>query len=805
MVLVLAGVLVVALVGFLALGRWKNRLLLHEIPKRLGIDVKQEANGFTHAEFHAGHSTFKITASKVEQLKNNIFHLHSAHIELFSPDGKSVDRIEGEEFQYDQKAGIASASGPVEITIMRPDVAPAVAPHASAEKAAEKAPKPLANLAHSAESGQIHVKTNGLIFNQKTGMASTDKRLEFSTVQGQGSADGARFDSGKGLLVLDRSVELNVRQGSANVVMRAQHAELERSASTASLRGVIASYKDGTASAGQAQILFRQDGSAARLDAQDGILLSSTAGTHVKAPTGSLDFNEKNQPARARLQGGVEMDSARPGEQMRGKALNADLTFSGQGELRSAHFEHAVQFHSEQQKLTKNGSSHAVRDWRSPVLDAEFRHSYANKVGLASMRGTGGVVVTGETRQGNGPAMPSKMAANIVTGYFGDSQQLTHLLGEGNATLEQSRKSGVHLTTTGDRLEAWFVADAGQRAESKKASPETAPGEPSSQVESATVDGHVVVTQQGAGKSAREQSFRATAAHARYEGSGEMVHLTGSPRVEDPGFQLAADRIDVSQAGDDAFAQGNVKATWLSTDKAGTPLKNAITLGGREPAHVVAGEAQFHMSTGEATFRGQVRMWQQANSIVAPVMVLNRSRQTLTAKGNGASEPVIMNLSGAARPGGTGKRNGAQPIRLQASELKYSEAERKAVLNSGSSGGVMAETGTSKIWSDRAEIILLPPGNHAGENGSAAQVDKITAHGHIIVTSGGRRGTGEQLVYSGETGQYVLTGTAADPPQLADAAHGTVTGNSLSFNSRDDSVSIEGGGRATTTVTTVPR
>ena len=49
-----------------------------------------------------------------------------------------------------------------------------------------------------------------------------------------------------------------------------------------------------------------------------------------------------------------------------------------------------------------------------------------------------------------------------------------------------------------------------------------------------------------------------------------------------------------------------------------------------------------------------------------------------------------------------------------------------------------------------------------------------------------------------KTGEYVLTGTAAAPPRMTDPARGNVTGEALIFHSRDDSVSIEGGGRETT-------
>ena len=41
----------------------------------------------------------------------------------------------------------------------------------------------------------------------------------------------------------------------------------------------------------------------------------------------------------------------------------------------------------------------------------------------------------------------------------------------------------------------------------------------------------------------------------------------------------------------------------------------------------------------------------------------------------------------------------------------------------------------------------------------------------------------------------MLTGTAAVPPRMTDPARGKVTGEALIFNSRDDSVSVEGGGR----------
>jgi len=61
----------------------------------------------------------EMHASKAVELKTNTFCCTDVRIDLYSEDGSSVDRIEGAEFEYDQKAGMGKAAGAVEITLMR--------------------------------------------------------------------------------------------------------------------------------------------------------------------------------------------------------------------------------------------------------------------------------------------------------------------------------------------------------------------------------------------------------------------------------------------------------------------------------------------------------------------------------------------------------------------------------------------------------------------------------------------------------------------------------------------------------------
>jgi len=812
-----AGVLmIVALVAFLARGRLKNPLNLKDLPKTLGLNIQADATGYTFDHAMGGHSRYRIHASKVAQYKDNHAILHDVEIELYGEDGSRVDRITGAEFDYDQKAGKATAAGPVEITLMRPGVAPAIAPKAAPNKMLKGKATPIAAAAQTAERGEIHVKTSGLIFDTKSGVANTAEHVEFSMVQGSGSSTGASYDS-KGFLVLDKSVELNTERGGEKVLIRAQHAEFARDTHTCDLHAATADYRGGEATAGDAKILFRDDGSAVRLDAQNGFNMVTATGGHIAAPSGTLDFDEQNQPRRGHLTGGVVMDSTRAekdgaGERrMHGTSPTADIEFTGKGQLHHAHLQRGVELQSELLSDSAAGPTRVRRTWESPIADIDFRDNGQGQPEPSVIHGLQGVVVTGESQRGKSAPVPSRLAADEVTGNFAPNSVLELMIGNGHASIDETSANGTRQSSTGDHLQVHF-APAGK----KDTSSTTNNG--SGQIQSAVIDGNVLLTQTPASKRGTQAAaapIHAWAGLAEYEGAGEWLHLLESPRVEDGGLQMTADKIDLSHETGDAFAHGNVKATWVSTapDKSNPAKPGAATpaaLGGQGPSHVISSEAQLHQATGEATFRGYARLWQQANSVDAPVIILNREKQTLAAQSSDPAEPVKAVLLSTGSPDRAANPAPHTPskqsvITVTGGNLKYSEAERIAIMRAGSLANVTAQTPTATSVSNELDLVLLPAGNHAGKDGGQAQVDHMTALGHVVVTSDGRRGTGERLIYTGETGDYVLTGTAAAPPRMTDASRGSVTGAALIFNGRDDSVTIQGGGQRTTTQTITPK
>jgi lipopolysaccharide export system protein LptA len=876
LVLVAGVLLVVGLGVFLAIGRFRSPFSRRDIPGRLGIDIQQESNGVTYTQAHGGHTLFKIHASKVVQLKNDHAQLHDVEIELYGADGQRVDRIQGDEFEYNQKDGTATAAGPVEMTLTRPSAAAKqtanALPPGNALPPADGAPQPAAGKAPNNERAQgaqaaneIHVKTSGLTFDQKSGVATTAARVDFSTGQGSGSSMGAMYDSDQGFLVLDHAVELTTRRGRGGepVAIHADHAIFERDTNLCNLRAAAADYRGGHATAGLAQLVFRDDGTAVRLEVTEGFTMATAGGSRVAAPTGSMDFDEHNEPRHGHLEGGVTMDSVSAARTVHGTSPTMELEFTPQGELRHAHLERGVEMRSQEvsqeagraepSRTEVDGqavAAQATRTWRSPVADLEFRRAMGRpgegrqgggRVEPATIHGFGGVVVTGISQRGSAAPARSKMAADEVDGEFGPGSALESMTGAGHASLDDTAATGSRQTATGDQLEAQF-APPGAKTDAKSGARGTNAGGTNAGtvnngIQSAVLTGHVVLTQTPAPGARYTAPIEAWAGKAVYEDAGEQLHLTMSPRIKSGQSQLTADRIDIARESGQAFAHGNVKATYVDagTQAAGAANAGGAPLGGHGPTHIIASEAEMNESTGSATFRGHARLWQQANSISGPVIVLDHQRQRVTAETASAADPVtavLLSAGGAlnvtaGNPAGAnanasadGKQAAPAVIRVRGGDFAYSDSEHRAVMRAGVVGKVVAETGTATSTSNQVELLLMPGASRSGagnnsaqansaqagpSQGAPAQVDRMTASGRVVLTSQGRIGTGEQLVYSGATGDYVLTGSAAAPPRMTDPQRGSATGEALIFHSRDDSVSIEGGTQETRTDTNAPK
>jgi lipopolysaccharide export system protein LptA len=827
-IILLAVLLVAALAGFYGYARYQAHRIITDLPGKLGGQISRSSSGFTYSQSVKGRTAFTIHASSAVQYKGGASAtLHDVVITLYGAQGDRSDRISGGEFDYDQKAGIVTAKGEVLIDLQGADLtgspvagSPAVT-HNNAVAAAASAAA-----AVPAAQQVIHIKTSGLTFDQNKQIATTTQHVEFSTPRGAGQATGATYDVQKGLLVLQSAVELTSDRNGQPVIVHASHAEFLRPSMQAFLLNPVTHYQTEQTTADQAIVYFRKDGSTEHIDAQGHIHLKTEAGQELTCSLAKVLLDPKSQPQRADVSGGVNFISLdrQSGEQqsggdkksgkssglpqqMHGNAVEGTVTFAPGGILSHAQARNAVSFVDQQIGLADDPGGSATRELRASQVDVDFvqdanGHAQAEKV-LAA----GGAAAVLHTIRTKAASQNTTIKGDQLLATLQDGHTMTSLNGTGHTSVLDVSPNGATNVSSGDTLLVNFNPAGAKTAGPGKAQSGNASAIDSPQIQSVVQEGNVVMVQTpapGNEKTAVKTSgpdklqhpttpTRAYARRADYDAASQLLHLTGSPRVDDGTTDLTADTIDYHRDTQNANAIGNVKATYgqistASSPGPANPPAPAPGLGGSGPTHVISTNAVLDQTHGLVVFRGQARLWQGPNSVSAPIIELARNPQSLKA----FAEPATTNAVTTVLASTSGPKRQATVFRVRSRQLVYTDADRKAVFT----GAVTADDPTGVVHSDQVEALLLPASPASQASLAPAQgssrIDRIIATGHVVLQQPGRRGTGEKLLYTAQDGKFELTGTFSSPPHLYDQVHGDVSGESLIFNSQDDSVSVTG-------------
>jgi lipopolysaccharide export system protein LptA len=286
--------------------------------------------------------------------------------------------------------------------------------------------------------------------------------------------------------------------------------------------------------------------------------------------------------------------------------------------------------------------------------------------------------------------------------------------------------------------------------------------------------------------------------------------------------------IRINRATDDAFADEDVKSTYSELQE----QPNGALLASASPIHVTSATMTAHNSPAVALYRGNARLWQDANVIEAPSIQFDRDRRFLVAQGT-ATQPVSTVLvqaklvqpgpvqPGPAQPGkvesasasaskpqakGESKAKAKSeekpaddsPVAITSARLTYADADRLAHYE----GGVVAKGNNFTASSNTMDVYLVPRSQTSNNQSLAGsgQLDHLVAKGNVVVQQPTRRAEGKTLVYTASDDKFVLTG---GPPSIFDAERGKVTGASLTFFRGDDRVLVEG--EASTPVVTQTR
>ncbi len=829
-IVVTGSLLLVLIAGLIIYGRNRFRHIEKDLPGRLGVNIQQTASGFSYTQTSQGHALFTLKASKEMQMKSGHVLLHDVDVTLYGPPGSGrTDRIYGNDFDYDQKNGIITSQGEVNIELQGTASATPATP-VSAPAAGETT------------SNTIRVRTHGLTFLQKTGEATTTQQVEFQLPRAAGTAIGADYNSKTGVVILQSQVHITTSSNGKAAVVQAAHATLLRASDQALLVSPVVNYQTEEGSSDQATVWFRKDGTTEKIDAQGRVHMKTDNGATVDSEIAHILLDTKSQPTQADLGGGVRFASSAENETMHGSADNGTLLFASQSgnngsqtALRHGEFRQTVSFEEDLSALPKDPHGREQKTMHAEKVDVDFAPPEpGGSVQARKVVGEGNPVLTTIEMPSKGPQQTTRLSGDELVALLDPGNTLRQLDGTGHTQVVQSATDGSHNTTKGDTLHATFMqqaaptrpgesvaqAPASKSNSTRKAKKENQGPRMETTLAAATQDGHVVLTETPAkkpGSTTQPTTLTGWAEHAEYHASDQILHLTGSPRIDDgESMQVAAERIDYHRDTQNAAAAGNVKATYTQQQKLGTPTQTAPTMGGNGPVHVIADRAAMDHATNQNFFYGTrqkpARMWQDADSLLAPVIEIDRNQNLLKAWGENTGNAPVVNANFTSSMGANHEQS---VVRVHSQTLIYSDKTRQGDFR----GTVTAEQGDQIVHADDALLFLkpAPPSNKPGQGTSAqtqtppattpaaskqnSQLDHMIASGHVVFTQPGRKGDGEKLVYTADDGRYIMTGTESAPPRMWDRAHGTTTGAALIFNTQDDSVEVSGGKSSAVTET----
>jgi lipopolysaccharide transport protein LptA len=259
---------------------------------------------------------------------------------------------------------------------------------------------------------------------------------------------------------------------------------------------------------------------------------------------------------------------------------------------------------------------------------------------------------------------------------------------------------------------------------------------------------------------------QATAIRANYDIVGDRVLLTAEPgfdpTVTSDGNVLKAKQIEFAPHAGTARATGSVIAQLVSRSGVSADATNLFPAG--KPVFVNSDLLIMRQTGKTALFTGNVRAWQDTNTLFAQELQVVGSGDSIAARGN-VQTTLYNSPSGATRKA---------PMLSRSDTLTTRKNDRRVEL----SGNVKMDDETRSMTSEHATFFF----------DANKKIDRMEADGKVVLVdpSQGRRATADKAIYHVETKIADLTGK----PATSTAPNGTVAGDQISIDLVHNKVQI---------------
>ena len=259
----------------------------------------------------------------------------------------------------------------------------------------------------------------------------------------------------------------------------------------------------------------------------------------------------------------------------------------------------------------------------------------------------------------------------------------------------------------------------------------------------------------------------ATAHLANYDITNDLVVLTASsgfdPTVVSDGQTIKAKQIEFSPKGGTAKASGEVIAQLVSRKDGGASADSTNVFPAGKPVYVNSDTLLMRQANKTAVFSGNVRAWQDTNTVFAQELQVTGAGDSLLARGN--VRTILYNTGGEARK---------VPLNSKSDQLLAKKAERRIDLT----GNVRVDDDQRTMTSDHSAILL----------DANKKIERIESDGKVSLVDrpANRKGNGDRMVYLVAKKMIYVSGS----PATVSAPTGTLSGDQIAIDLARNKVEV---------------
>ncbi|HYM10872.1 MAG TPA: LPS export ABC transporter periplasmic protein LptC, partial [Bryobacterales bacterium] len=185
LLVLLASTIAVVVAGYYVTQK-RNQMLAPLKPARLPEDLHSTAKNWSWSQSSKDSPVVEARARDVREVKNTSqLELIDVELKVFSKSGDTYDLIRSKKADFDQPADKIYSDGEVTIVLGLPASGP---------------PEP--------GERYVEIQTSGLAYDNKSGVASTDRPVHFQFENGEGNSVGAVYDAAKHYLWMKSHAEV---------------------------------------------------------------------------------------------------------------------------------------------------------------------------------------------------------------------------------------------------------------------------------------------------------------------------------------------------------------------------------------------------------------------------------------------------------------------------------------------------------------------------------------------------------------------------------------------------------------------